>query len=110
MTRKGKVFTQIIICACWTKGWGTTGTKQMFPDIEDGEELNWLVENGYLFHYQYMKHNKHRNWRYEWSTTDIYGLTKKGWEVAGKFIDEYIRENPEFKLEYQYDCYPKRPA
>lgn len=110
MTETGKLFAEIIYGICWTKGWGTTGTSRQFPDQSHGEELKWLVENGYLFHYQYTAENKKRNWRYRYSTADIYGLTKKGWSIAGKYIDAYVKEiNPDRKLEYMYDWYPRRP-
>lgn len=109
MTTTGKVFTEIVLWVCYNKGWGTTGTDRQFPNQEYGKELNWLVENGYLFHYQYTEENKRRNWRYRYSTADIYGVTKKGWQIAGKYVDAYLKENPDQKLEYREDSYPRRP-
>ena len=110
MTSTGKVFAYIIQSVCWTKGWGTTGTTRMFPSINNGEELQWLVDNGYLFHYEIETYDKHRNWRYKYSTADIYGLTRKGWAIAEKYVKAAEAEDPEYKIGYQYEHYPRRPV
>ena len=108
LTKCGKLFAFIIKDICWKKGWGTTGTSVQFPST-DGPELEWLVSNGYLFHYQRDVINRHRNWRYRHSIENIYGLTKKGWAIAGKYVDAAKKEFKDFELEYQYDYYPRRP-
>lgn len=106
MTERGKVFVNIITSVCWTKGWGTTGTTTMHPNISNGEDLKWLVDNGYLFHY-HTKLSRSRGRYGQYGRTyydaDIYGLTKKGWSVAGKYIDASGEE-----LRYQFPYYPTR--
>lgn len=109
MTECGKVFAKIISSVCWTKGWGTTGTTECFAEQENGAELEWLVSNGYLFHYQREKCDKKRNWRYRYRTADIYGLTKKGWAIAGKYVDAAKKEIEGYEIAYQYESYPHRP-
>ena len=104
MTQYGMVFVDIIKSVCWTKGWGTNGTTEMFPSSENSKELAWLVANGYLFHYERVECDKHRNWRYRYRTAQRYGITSKGWAIAGKYID-----CAGIELRYMYDRYPKRP-
>lgn len=109
MTRRAEIFARIIASVCWTKGWGTTGTCRMYPEQENGEDLQWLVDNGWLFHYQYEAYNKARNWRYARSDADIYGLTKKGWSVAKQFVKVAEKEIEGYVIDYQYDSYPRMP-
>ena len=106
MTATAKCFVSLVKGICWTKGWGTTGTTERFPalDIEESKSLEWLEENGYIFHYVRDEYDKHRNWRYAHRTAHRYGITKKGWGVAKKFILASGEE-----LRYQYDSYPKMP-
>ena len=106
MTDKAKLFTRIITSICWTKGWGTTGTTQMHPKYDGEEDLKWLVDNGYLFHYHtQLSRSRGRYGQYgrRYYDADIYGLTKKGWSVAGKYVDAAGVE-----LRYQFDHYPTR--
>ena len=105
MTECGKVFVQIISGVCWTKGWGTTGVTS-HPYDEHKVHLNWLVDNGYLFHYR-TKYSRLRG-RYgqygrRYHEVDTYGLTEKGWAIAGKYIDASGEE-----LRYQFPYFPTR--
>lgn len=111
MTKRAEIFSRIIESVCWTKGWGTTGTQRRFPDLCEEEKLalDWLVSNGYLFHFQREEINKRRNWRYSKTIADRYGVTKKGWEVAPKFVKVAMEELPGFALQYRYDWYPRMP-
>lgn len=105
MTECGKVFVYIITSVCWTKGWGTTGITTD-PYKEHIVHLNWLVENGYLFHYRTtLSKGRGRYGQYgrRYYEADTYGLTKKGWAVAGNYIDASGTE-----LQYQFPHYPTR--
>ena len=105
MTECGKVFVYIITSVCWTKGWATTGITTD-PYKEHIVHLNWLVENGYLFHYRTtFSRGRGRYGQYgrSYYEADTYGLTKKGWEVAGNYIDAAGTE-----LKYQFPHYPTR--
>ena len=102
MTECGMVFVNIIKSVCWTKGWGTNGYTERYPSQEHKAELDWLVDNGYLFHFQ--KRGTHSRYRIaNYHISDMYGITAKGWSVAGKYVDSYGVE-----LEYQQPFYPKR--
>lgn len=109
MTETGKIFSNIIFEVCWIKGWGTTGTSRQFPNSRYGKELNWLVDNGYLFHYQRTVETTRGGCHYCYNTADIYGITKKGWKIAGRYVDAYLKEHPDAELSYQFDWYPRRP-
>lgn len=111
MTDRGKAFAKVIRDVCWVKGWGTTGTARRFPGIdkEEAKALYWLVENGFLFHYEQDRYDKHRNWRYKHPTADVYGVTKKGWSVAEMYVRAAEKEIPGYRINYQYDYYPHRP-
>lgn len=104
MTERAKIFVKIIESVCWTKGWGTNGSTECFPEHNGGVELKWLVDNGYLFHFEKEVEQKHRNWRYRYRTQQRFGVTRKGWSVAGKYIDAAGIE-----LQYQQPYYPQRP-
>lgn len=115
MTERAKFFAGIISTICWTKGWGTTGTTQMFPNLNpsDGEHLQWLVDNRYLFHYHtQLSKSRGRYGQYgrRYYDADIYGLTKKGWAVAEQFVSAAEKEIPGYEIRYQFDHYPKRPT
>lgn len=93
MTGKGKAFTQIASEIYERFGFGSTKTVTLYPNcldiVYDGYskyDLDWLIKNGYIFHYQVERCNPKRNWWYRYHTDDIYGLTKKGWSVAHKYI------------------------
>lgn len=93
MTGKGKAFTKIASGVYERFGFGSTKTVTLYINcldiVDDGyskDDLDWLVKNGYIFHYQVERYNSKRNWRYRYHTDDIYGLTKKGWSVAHKYI------------------------
>ena len=101
MTDCANVFVKIIKSVCWIKGFGTTGVTEMYPSFEYKNELDWLVKNGYLFHFQ--KRNTHSRYRIaNGYMSDMYGITQKGWAVAGKYID-----NAGIELNYMYDHLPK---
>lgn len=103
MTECAKIFVKIIESVCWTKGWGTNGFTERFPDHDHSAELAWLVDNGYLFHFQ--KRGTHSRYRIaNRHVSDMYGITKKGWAVAGKYVDA-----AGIKLAYQQPYYPQRP-
>lgn len=58
-------------------------------DREKAALLEQLVEMGYLnkFVTQPFLNNKTRNWRYRFVVRNVcFGLTKKGWEVAPKYL------------------------
>lgn len=104
MTEHAKVFISVIKSVCWTNGWGTNGTTRMYPNFENGKELSWLVDNGYLFHFQ--KRETHSRYKVaNNSMSDRYGITSKGWNVAGRYIDCAGVE-----LEYQQPYFPKRKS
>ena len=112
MTEKAKLFAEIIHSICWTKGWGTTGTTQRHPKYDNENGLQWLVDNGYLFHYHtQLSKSRGRYGQYGrgYYDADIYGLTKKGWAVAEQFVSAAEKEIPGYEIRYQFDYYPKRP-
>ncbi len=89
MSGKGKVFTEIIEEIYERYGFGSTKTVTMYPRAIEfcrcgysAYDLEWLVKNGYLFHYEVERYDRKRNWRYKFRTDDIYGVTKRGWAVA----------------------------
>lgn len=105
MTERGKVFVQIISNVCWTKGWGTTGVTSD-PYDEHKVHLNWLVDNGYLFYCRVTRsrgRGRYGQYGRKYWEEDAYGLTKKGWSIAGKYIDASGEE-----LRYQFPYYPTR--
>lgn len=108
LTERGKVFADIIKDICWTKGWGTTGITKRFPDTKNGAELEWLVSNEYLFHFRKEETNHNRNWRYKTCMADYYGITKKGWAIAGNYADAATAEIEGYEIDYQFDHYPHR--
>lgn len=95
MTSKGKAFSHVATWIYEFHGFGSTKTcteyHRALDIISDGytqSDLEWLVKNGYLFHYQVERCNPKRNWRYKYRTDDIYGVTKKGWSVAHLYVSE----------------------
>lgn len=109
LTARGKVFADVIKDICWTKGWGTTGITKRFPDTKNKAELEWLVSNGYLFHFCKEETNHNRNWRYKTHMADYYGITQKGWTIAGNYVDAAAEEIEGYEIDYQFDHYPRRP-
>lgn len=93
MTTKAQAFIRIASEVYERYGFGSTKTVTLYPrqldiiyDKFTQYDLEWLIKNGYIFHYQVDRYNPKRNWRYRWRTDDIYGLTKRGWSVAHKYI------------------------
>ncbi len=93
MTSKGRAFIRIASEVYEKFGFGSTKTVTLYPRaldyFHDGfseYDLKWLIKSGYIFHYQVERYNPKRNWRYRVRVDDIYGLTKKGWSVAHKYI------------------------
>jgi len=93
VTSKGKAFTAIVSWVHDFHGFGSTKTCTQYlralDYVNDGYtkyDLEWLVKNGYLFHYQVERYDRKRNWRYKFRVDDIYGVTKKGWSVAHLYV------------------------
>ena len=110
MTERAKVFAYLISSVCWTKGWGTTGATSD-PYSEHLVHLNWLVDNGYLFHYRATKsrgRGRYGQYGRHYYEEDIYGLTKKGWAVAERYVRAAEREIPGYEIRYQFPHYPTR--
>ena len=103
MSKCGEVFCDIIKVICWIKGWGTNGATERYPQYDGtAKELQWLVDNGYLFYFTKRRtHSKYKIANRHLS--QMYGITEKGWSVAGKYIDNY-----KINLEYQMPYYPRR--
>ena len=98
MTTRGYAFQDIAnyIVTCYE--FGSTKTKEVYYSCLTPrcgckytlDDLNWLVENGYLFHYVWLgKSNcSKQSWgAYHSTYHHIYGITKKGWAVAHKYLE-----------------------
>ena len=103
MTKCAKVFCKIIQDICWIKGWKTNGYTERFPHLDGTEnELQWLVDNGYLFYFT--KRNTHSRYKIANNyLSQMYGITAKGWNIAEKYVDNY-----NISLNYQMPYYPRR--
>jgi hypothetical protein len=97
MTTKGYAFKDIAYKITVFYGHGASKTTEVFYSClnpECGckytlEDLNWLVENGYLFHRVWNgKRGSKQSWG-GWNATDHheYGITRKGWAVAHKYLE-----------------------
>lgn len=40
---------------------------------------------------------------------DYYGITQKGWAIAGNYVDAATEEIEGYEIDYQFDHYPRRP-
>jgi hypothetical protein len=96
MTTRGYAFKDIAEYIVSMHGFGSRKTKEVSHSVLNPrcgfnytlEDVNWLVDNGYLFHYVWngTKGSK-QSWG-GWNARDhhVYGLTKKGWEVAPLYL------------------------
>lgn len=97
MTTRGYAFKEIAYHVNLFHGFGSTKTTEVYYSTLCPEcgckytkaDLDWLVDNGYLFHYVWNgKKGSKQDWGHYHNTDHhIYGLTKKGWSVARKYLD-----------------------
>ena len=102
LTFRGRMFRALAMEIISKHGYNTTKTTTWLqivfrhPDQTEFQnencetELNWFVENGYLFRYEIERtlHNTghgryHRKWKVK---EQIYGLTKKAWAIVDKYV------------------------
>lgn len=101
MTEIGRTFANIAESVKRLHGFGSNKMVCGYTVYEDdgfavkesckkqAEMLEQLVQMGYLskFVTKTFLNNKTRNWRYRFMVRNVcFGLTKKGWEVAPKYI------------------------
>ena len=97
MTTRGYAFKDIANTIVILYGYGSRKTTEVHECCltpacgckYTQEDLNWLVDNGYLFHYVWNgKRGSKQSWG-GWHSTDHheYGITRKGWAVAQRYLD-----------------------
>lgn len=97
MTTKGHAFQDIAKTIVILHGFGSTKTTEVHYSCLNPrcgckytlEDLNWLVDNGYLFHRVWHGTTSCKQSWGGWNATDhhVYGITKKGWDVAHLYLD-----------------------
>ena len=103
LTKTGSIFKKLAEKIVLKYGCNSTKTIEGY-NVDDcreyQQELEWLVDNGYLFRYEkcfkqrqchistyFDLKAKHGEDHFNPKTYFIYGLTKKGWDVSRHYVD-----------------------
>lgn len=125
LTLKGQIFQALASAIILQNGYDTTKTAEwrivQFDNFDKfdisksyDKELNWFVDNGYLFRYEIERTNHntgHGRYHRSWKTKHvIYGLTKKAWAIVDKYVDREEMEKQRAEAKAKREAFERELA